>query len=200
MSLLKDLGFDTGEVDIGDAEKKLASGGLPPEGVHHAILEGAGGIPNADGRGWKLVFKIVAGPGEGATVEEALWRPKGDDESKDKKTRNRVAIFAHRLGLLKKVQKGGKEVAVEVEGKNDFCDCLGAACFLDVKHEDEEYEKDGKKRTIKKAKLTFEGVLSPDDKRVKDVPKAKNLAAAQAGVGKPAGVGSGKPADSYADL
>lgn len=197
MGLMNELGLAPGSVNIDDVQKQMAAGGLVPEGVHHAVLETAGAIPNADGRGWRLTFKVIAGAGDGGTVEEALWKPKGDDEKKDAKTRNRVLMFGHRLGLVKR-DKDGK--LVEVEGKHDFCDCLGAPCFIEVKHEDEEWEKDGKKRSIKKAKLTFEGVLSPDDKRVKDVPKAKNIPVPSA-VGQPAGAGAaGAKKDDYSDL
>lgn len=196
MGLLNELGF-TAPPSIGDAEKQMSSGGLPPEGVHHAVLEGVGGIPNAEGRGWKMNFKILAGPGKDMVVEDVVWKAKGDDAKKDARVNNRILIYAHRLGLLKKLIKDGKEVAVEVEGKHEFGDCLGAPCFIEVRHEDEEYEKNGKKHTIKKAKLTFEGVLSPDDKKVKDVPKAANLPPA-ASVGKPAGAAAKK--DDFGDL
>lgn len=197
MGLLAELGIDGGAVNIGDIEKQMASGGLPPEGVHHAVLDAAGPIPNAAGRGWKLTFKIIAGPGAGEQVEEVLWKPKGDDAKKDARIRNRITLFAHRLGLLKKVTgPDGKESAVEVEGKHDFCDCLGAACFVDVKHEEREYEKDGKKHKIKEAKLSFEGCISPEDKRVKDVPKAGSATVASAALSRPAPA----PKDNLADL
>lgn len=196
MGLLNELGM-TAPPSISDAEKQMASGGLPPEGVHHAVLEAVGGIPNADGRGWKMTFKIIAGPGKDMSVEDIVWKAKGDDAKKDARVNNRILIYAHRLGLLKKVNDAsGKEVAVEVEGKHEFSDCLGAPCFIELKHEDEEYEKNGKKHSIKKAKLTFEGVLSPDDKKVKDVPKAGNVPAASS-VGRPGGAAK---KDDFGDI
>lgn len=201
MGLLADLNVNPADVSLGDIEKGMQSGDLPPEGVHHAVLTAVGPIPNCDGRGWKMTFEILAGPGKGATVEDVLWKPKGDDEKKDAKTRNRILLFGHRLGLLKKVTKDGKEVTEEVAGKHDFCDCLGATCFIEVQHEQEEYTKDGKKRQITKAKLTFNGLLSPDDKKVKDakVPTATG-AAVQAAAGKAGGAGQQKPKDNYDGL
>lgn len=181
MGLLNDLGVNPADVSIGDIEKKMASGDLPPEGVHHAVLTSVGPIPNCDGRGWKMLFEIIAGPGKGATVEDVLWKPKGENEKNDAGTRNRILLFGHRLGLLKKVQgKDGKESTVEVEGKHDFCDCLGATVFIEVHHEKEQYEKHGKAREITKAKLTFAGLLGADDKKVKGVAVAAGSAAATA--------------------
>ena len=199
MALLAELGVKGGDVNIGDIEKKMASGDLPPEGVHHAVLTQVGPIPNAEGRGWKLTFEIIAGPGKGATVEEVLWKPKGENEKKDATTRNRVLLFGHRLGLLKKVSgPDGKDATAEVEGKYDFCDCRGATCFVELHHEEREYtdEKSKAKRKITEAKLTFAGLLSPDDKKVKDVPKASGDAAAAAVSSKAAS----KPADNLADI
>jgi hypothetical protein len=179
MSLLKELGISPAEVNITEIETQMAGNGLPPEGIHHAVLSSVGGIPNADGRGWKFLFEILAGPGKGMTVEEALWKPKGDDAKKDARVKNRVLIFAHRLGLLKKVAGAdGKETSQEIDGKHDFCDCLGATCFIKLQHEEEEYERDGKKRKITKAKLAFNGCMGPEDKEVRDGIAAGKIAVA----------------------
>lgn len=184
MSLLAELGIGD-EVNIGDVEKKLASGDLPPEGVHHAVLTQVGAIPNADGRGWKMTFEIIAGPGKGAQIEEVLWKPKGDDEKKDAKVKNRVLLFMHRLGLLVTVP-GGEGKAVPAPGKHDFCDCLGATTFIEIKHEKREFEGKNGKREITEARITFGGLLAADDKKCKDVPKASGQAAAAAVSGKAA--------------
>lgn len=200
MGLLAELGINAADVNLDDVDKKMSSGDLPPEGVHHAVLSQVGGIPNADGRGWKFVFEIIAGPGKGATVEETLWKPKGDDPAKDAKVQNRILMFMHRLGLVKKVSgKDGKDVTVEVEGKHDFCDCLGATCFIEVKHEQRSYTKDGKERQITEGKMTFNGLLSGDDKKCKDVPRASGAAAASA-AGKATTAAAAKPKDDFGDL
>jgi hypothetical protein len=202
MSLLADLGLKPADVNLDDVEKGMAGGSLPPEGVHHAVLLTAGPIPNADGRGWKFEFEIVAGPGKGAVIEEALWKPKGDDPKKDAVTQRRVLLFGHRLGLLKKVKgAGGKDETVEVEGKHDFCDCLGTTCFIKIKHEEEKYEKNGVEKKIKKAKLEFAGLLAPDDKEVKGVPVASgNAAAAAALAGKAGAAAAAAAAQAVNDL
>lgn len=188
MGLFDKIGIAPGQpgaptTNVTEIEKQMAAGGLAPEGVHHAILDAVGAIPGCDNRGWKLTFLIVAGAGNGMRVEETLWKPKGDgDEKKDGKVRNRILLFGHRLGLLKRDGNGN---LVEIEGKYDFGDCIGATCFIEVKHEEEEWTPPGKTVAVKmkKAKLTFDGVLSPEDKRCKDVPKASGLAAAAAGAG-----------------
>ena len=184
MSLLADLNVGP-DVSLTDVEKKMSSGDLPPEGVHHAVLTQVGPIPNADGRGWKFTFEILAGAGKSTTVEETLWKPKGDSEKKDAVTRNRILLFGARLGLLKSVPtRDGKEKLVEVEGKHDFCDCLGATCFIEVQHEEREYEAKGAKKKVTDAKLTFAGLLAPDDKKCKDVPRGTGAAAAAVASGK----------------
>jgi Fe2+ or Zn2+ uptake regulation protein len=182
MGLLNDLGVSASDLPpISDIEKKMASGDLPPEGVHHAVVTAVGPIPNTDNRGWKFNFEIIAGVAKGATVEEVLWKPKGENEKSDATTRNRILLFGHRLGLLKKVKDAsGKEATAEVEGKHDFCDCLGATAFIEVVHEKEKYEKNGKEKEITKVKLTFNGLLSPDDKKVKGVVTAGAGTAAEA--------------------
>jgi hypothetical protein len=64
-----------------------------------------------------------------------------------------------------------------------------------VQHEEREYSKDGKTRKITDAKLTFNGLLSPDDKKVKDIAKATGAAASAAGK-----AAASKPKDNYESL
>ncbi len=202
MGLLAELGFadTTAAPSIDEAAKAMSSGGLPPEGVHFAVLNGYRGIQAHNGnKGHELSFLIVGGPGDGAKVEDAIWNPNPDQDDKKRGTsQRRMIIFGHRLGLL---ARDGSGRAIEVPGKHSFADCLGATCFIEVKHEEEEYEKDGKKRKIMKAKLTFEGVLSPDDKKCKDVAKGAVPAGAVAAAGSAgSGGASAQPVDKYAGL
>lgn len=195
MSLLADLQLMTGDVSLDDVEKKMASGDLPPAGVHHAVLTQVGPIPNTDAGGWKLTFEILAGAGKGATVEEVLWRKSKDDDAKKNATLgNRVLLFGTRLGLFK---EGANGKPVQVEGKHDLCDCLGATCFIEVEHKKRKYEgKDGSEKETTEAKVTFGGLLKPDDKKCKDVPRGTGAAAAAATGSKSAG----KPADNLEGL
>lgn len=180
MGFLADLGIAPGSTSADDVEKSMASGGLPPEGIHHAVLKWAE-APNSKINGHKLIFKIIAGPGEGAEVEDVVWRPKGEDAKKDKKILDRAQLFGKRLGLLK-ADANGK--LVEVEGKHGFGDCLGAACFLELKHEDDDWTTpDGRKKSIKKARVTFGGMIDPTDKRVANVPKGDPAKYRLAGAG-----------------
>lgn len=203
MGLLNDLGVKPGEVNMEDVEKKLAGGDLPPEGLHHAVLRTVGGIPGCEGRGWLLGFEVLAGPGKGAVVEEKLWKPKGENEKKDATARNRILLFGSRVGLFKKVKgTDGKETVGEVEGKSDFCDCLGATCFIEVQHVEETYTKDNKEKRITKAQLAFNGIFSAEDKRIREaspaVPRATGAAAQQAVAAATAGAGAKK--DTFGDL
>lgn len=223
MSLANDLGIgDLNELDMGEAEKQVAMGNLAPEGVHHAVLDTfrQGETPTTGSKFRELGFIITAGPAKGLKAGVTLWVPEpvqesdSDEEKKKKKnSANRIAIFYHRLGLLKKVKGAdGKERPVPVEGKHDLGDCLGATCFIEVKHEEESWDdkKTGQRRSMKKAKLTWEGVLSPTDKRCQGIPTATAAAAeavraaggaavAAGGVGAGAG-GAGGKKDDYSDL
>lgn len=179
MGLEQELGIDIGNVDVNAAAAAVAGNGLVPEGLHHAVLDSVkSGTANSGTPFREFNFKILAGPAAGSNVEHTLWLPHdGQDEAKKKKSINQLAIYMHRLGLKKKVPgPGGKELLVNVEGKHDFADVIGeAVCVIDVKHELEEWtdKKTNKPRSMTKAKLSFEGVLSVDDPRCKDVPKGK---------------------------
>lgn len=202
MGLAAELGVPLESVDLNAAEKAIESGGLCPEGVHHAVLETAGEKTLDNGSKKRvLTFKVLAGPGKDAEVEDDVWLPsEGQDAGKKKKTQNRLTIFMHRLGLLKtKIGGDGKEHLAEVEGKHDFVDCIGTTVFIEVKHEEEAWKdkKTGTDRKAMKAKLTFEGVLKPDDKKCQGVPTGK---APPPGTG-PAAIGGGaKKPDNFDDL
>lgn len=209
MALADDL-VGSGEVDADEVDARAAAGGLAPEGIHEAVLNGAGsvfisGIKRAD----ELVFLITAGPGAGHEVKEPVWMPKGEEEKKDQFTKDRQFRFAHALGLLKKDRKNGKNVFSKIDGKSDFCDCLGTLCFIEVRHEEEEYEKDGKKRKIMKAKLTvMPAIFHHADSQCAKIKKATadQIAALRAGstvggAGAGAGAsGSAAKKDDFSDL
>lgn len=168
MALLDELQLDA-VADANEVEEKMSMGMLPPEGMHHAALVGfKEGTANSGSHFRELRFAIIAGPAKGMEVKESLWAPKGETQEKDEKARNRMRLFAHRLGVLKKVPidgQTGKFRYVPVPGVADFHDVLDkATCVIDVKHE--EYDRTDGKGKGKKAILTFEGVLPCDDKRV----------------------------------
>jgi hypothetical protein len=187
MALLEELGVDPKAVNAKEVEDQIKAGGLPPVGMHHAVLQGfREGSANSGTKFRELVFAILAGPGKGFEVKETLYN------SDKQRGKNRILIFAHRLGLLKK--DGNSFVAIP--GKEEFSDCIGTTCVIDVTHEEREYTDDrGTKKKTTDVKLTFEGVLSMDDPRCKDIPKAG--AAAVAAAGKAA---ASKPKDNYESL
>jgi hypothetical protein len=203
MSLLDDLKIDdAAKVNMAEEQERMASGGLCPKGVHQAVLDAASQlILGGEKRGYKLTFKVLAGPGKDLTAEDVVWLPKGENEATDKKLKTRALMYGSRLGLIKVVKhSSGIEVPAPIEGKTDFCDCLGQIAFIDVIHEEETWEKDGKQRSAMKAKLAYEGVLKPDDKKVTNVPRASS---AQLAASASSPTPSQKPAaakDNYADL
>jgi hypothetical protein len=174
MGILNDLQGYAENVNPDELDKKMSSGMLPPEGLHHAYLNGQRACTaNSGSHGYELTFKILGGTHKGAEVKETLW---ASDKEQGK---NRMMIFAHRLGIFTKVTEAGKSVYKPVEGKSDFIDCLGTEVIIDVKHE--KWEKDGKSGT--KAILTFEGIMSLDDKRAAKVERGAKPAAGSAVAG-----------------
>ncbi len=161
MPLLDELGVDLATMNVTEMEDQVKAGPIPPEGLHHAVLRGFREGQANNGRKFReLVFEIIAGPAKGMTVKESLWN---SDEAKGK---NRVLLFAHRLGVLKR----DGEKLVPIPGVGDFADRVNLAqCFVDIKHKKRSYEKDGEKRETTDAILSFEGILALDDKRAEKV-------------------------------
>jgi hypothetical protein len=172
MPLLEELGVDVATINVAEMEEQIKAGPIPPEGLHHAVLRGFREGQANNGRKFReLVFEVIAGPAKGMTVKESLWN---SDEAKGK---NRVLLFAHRLGVLKR----DGEKLVPVAGINDFGDVIDKAqCFIDIKHKKRTYEKDGEKRETTDAILSFEGILSLDDKRAEKVPRVGVVPASSA--------------------
>jgi len=163
MSVLDRLGVDLEKTNAKELEDSMKGNGLPAIGLHHAVLDGCREVAaNSGSTGYELRFKILGGPAKGLEVKETLW------VTEKEKGKNRVLLFAHRLGMLSKVAKNGQEHYLPVAGKSEFSHCLGAEVVIDVgEHETREHQ--GKKYTD--AKLSFEGVLKLDDKRCEKVAR-----------------------------
>ena len=146
-----------------EVDNAVMNGGIPPEGIHYAQLKGSRDVEAKSGStGRELVFTILAGQAKGQEVKDTLW-----NSDKDAST-NRKILFAHRLGLLKKVGTGDDATYVQADPKKqNFMDVRGVCVFIEVIHEEYEKDKGGKGKS---ARLSFEGIISPDDKRVKGVP------------------------------
>lgn len=203
MSLLESLGIsdeDLREMDPDRVEAEMASGGVIPEGKYHAVLIGAKKHDAKSGsEGEELEFEILAGQFRGSKLKDTLWK------TDNAKGRNRMTMFANRLGLLAAIPVPGskdKKTYAPIEGKSDWCDVLYAQCVIDVTIE--EYEMTDKKtgkpngKKGKANRLAFEGVFKLDDPRVKDVERA----AGTIGVGSTTGYvpTSHAPKDDYAAL
>lgn len=117
------LDHDLGDVDPTKVEDGTRSGGLVPAGKYHARFIGDKDVTSSkQTTGTELHFEILAGPQKGQTVKETLWNSDKDAG------KNRVLLFARRLGLLE--EKNGRYA--KCEGKNDFCDCHGAEVIIKV--------------------------------------------------------------------
>jgi len=166
-SLLSRIGIsDVSKVDAKQIEEEAKNGGLPTPGYHHARLEGVRDFTAGDNSGVELRFKIISGPAKNAEVKTALWFG-----SEKEKAKHRFLLFMHRLGLLTKVEVNGQVQYQPVPGKSEFYHVSqgnAVDVFIDVKHR--EYTgKDGRKGM--EAELSFEGVLSFDDKRCEKCPR-----------------------------
>lgn len=183
--LLDELGIDLDTTNVTEIEDGIKAGPIAPEGMHHAVLIGfREGAANNHRKFRELVFEILAGPGKKQTIKETLWN---SDEAKGK---NRILLFMHRCGLL---TRGADNKFQRIEGKNEFSDVIGAQVIVDVKHKTREYEKEGEKRKVTDAILSFEGVLPLDDPRAAKVARAGGAAVAAA-------VASAPPKAAYDDL
>ena len=163
MSFLNDYSDDL-KKNPDDVEDSVGKQEIPEPGLHHAILNGCREVTSKQNqtRGRELTFRIIAGPAKGLEVKDTLWL------SENEKARSRGLIFAHRLGLLKKVTVDGSSRYESVPGKEDFTHCDGAQVFVDITHE--EYEKKDKTKGYA-AKLSFEGIVSCGDKRTAELPR-----------------------------
>lgn len=200
-SLLEDLDLEHADADA--VETQMKGGGLVPEGMHHAVLYGVRAVTaNSGTTGRELVFKVLAGPAAGMELKETVWSPSGKGADTDAKSRNRLRLFGHRLGLLQKVQTADKKHKYEaIKGKHDFADCFGSEVVIEVRHEDDEWtDKNGKQRKGKKSILTFEGVLELTDPRAKDVPRGGAGAARAAVAAAPAPASAPAGAAQFDDI
>jgi hypothetical protein len=130
---------------------------LPP-GKYYAILDGASvkTAQTSGSTGEELTFRVVGGPFDGREIKDTLWH-RGSDDEKTKRMKNRMLLFALRLGLC---VRDGDKVAY-VEGKSGFCDVLGAKVILDVDQEKWENKQTGKSGV--QARVKFGGVFDVTD-------------------------------------
>ncbi len=168
--------------DANGAEERMKFGGLLPPGKYPAILIGAkrGTSKEKETPFWDLTFSITGGAFKGSEVNDKIYIT---DNSKSK---DRLVIFGHRLGLLKKKEDGSGYV--KVEGKTDLTDCIDTVCVIETILEPD--QKDPNKKWVR---LAFGGVFTPDDPAGKEKGEKKSEPAKAASGDKPAGetVGAG---------
>lgn len=180
MSFFQDIGDDNNAEGV---EERMASGGLIPAGFHPAILNGARNTESKSNNtpGYELTFLITDGPAKGQEHVERVWK-QGKDAEATSKCRDRVKMFAHRLGLIAKSEDG--KSYLPVEGKESFGDVIDTAAIIEINH-----EPDRENKSKVWARLAWNGVHKADD------PDA--LAAVKNGgkkPDKPGGAGQGKGA------
>lgn len=180
--------FDYSKYDPDKLEKDLESGGLIPPGFYRAKLDGATTTTSKESQraGWQLTYKIVGGDHDGATVEDTLWD--GDKPA----SINRVLLFKHRLGVIRRNAETGK--FEKVPDVHDFRDCLDREVIIHVKHEEYERKKDGGKGIA--LRLEFNGIFAADDPKAADKigKPLPEKGEAKAGQGEKSGAGVTTPA------
>lgn len=184
MSVLDEIGDNSAD----GVEERTRSGGILPEGLYHARLNGAKEIESkAKGTpGYELTFVVTAGPFSGAEVTDTLWR------TDHQRSKDRIKLFAHRLGLLKKSADG--KTYVPAEGKSAFLDVLDTPTVIEVAHEQDQH--DPNKKWVR---LAYCGVHDPADAEVKKLLAAGGKRPAKKDDGKAAAGSGGKPADKPAN-
>lgn len=193
MSFFNDFGIGANAAPtVDELEKQMASKDAPPPGVYHAVVDKVD-PPGEKLNGWRVTYKIIAGPESGKVVEDVVWRPVGDDPNKDATTQKRAMLFGHRLGAL---VRGADGKLVDKPGHvGGLCGCVGAVCFIEVEAKERTWtDKKGGTHKVNDAVLTFNGLLKPDDKKVQGVPTAAGTVAAAAAAGAKANAAANPPA------
>jgi hypothetical protein len=151
------------DYDAKAAEARMKAGGMLPAGKYPAKLIGAARTESKQKQtpGWELSFEVTGnGPFSGTPVTDTIY------VTENSKAKDRLVIFAHRLGVLEKKKDGSGYV--KVEGKQDFTDVLDTPCVIEVIHEPD--QKDPNKKWLR---LAFGGVYQPGDPEAKGVGDGK---------------------------
>ena len=156
--------MDLGEYNPAAVEKDMETGGKLPPGKYHVTLSSVGEL-TATQKGVMQVplkFTVLAGPEKGRTITENLnaFRPNAHDD-RDKKSNNRYLLFASRLGELSTA--GGKYSRL----KPNLAACVGAEVVVEIVHQPKKDQP-----TIVYANISFGGIYSVTDPKLKGVPMA----------------------------
>lgn len=166
--------------DAGAAEARMKAGGQIPPGRYPAQLLGAKRTESKAKQtpGWELTFLVTDGPFKGTEVTDTLY------VTENTRSKDRLVLFGHRLGLLEKKPDGSGYV--RAKDKTDLTDCLDAKVVIEVIHEPD--QKDPNKKWTR---LAFQGVFLPNDPELKKPAKSSGptlpgTTAATASAAKPA--------------
>lgn len=151
--------FDTigGDNNADGVEERVTSGGQLPPGFYRAKLDGArdSEVGSNNTPCYELTFLVTAGPFAGVSFTEKLFKA-GKDAAATARCRDRVKLFAHRLGLIGKSADG--KTYTPIAGKEGFGDVLDAECVVEIRH-----EADREDKTKMWARLAYAGVYLPTD-------------------------------------
>lgn len=154
-----------GDNDAKGVEDRMASGGVIPKGFYRVKLNGAKNVQAKDkedgtpgNHGYELTFQIIGGPHDGRDITDKLWR------SDKQAAKDRIKLFASRLGLIVKSADGG--TYSYAEGKKEFLDCLDAEMVLEVIH-----DPDTKDPSKVWPRFAFGGAHDPADPKIVAIMK-----------------------------
>lgn len=160
-AFLDSIGVDE-TYDLNGFEQRVEHEGMVPPGYYHATLHGAKPVvsPQQQMPGWEFVFRVSKGPFVGTEVKMNTYVDRGNSKSKD-----RMVLLGARLGLLKrdaagKVARDESNRPIQVDGKDDFTDCIDTPCIIHVTHRTYDRD-DGRKGTA--LDLSPYAVFAPND-------------------------------------
>jgi hypothetical protein len=171
-----DLNMD---MDLSDVRPdELESGEIVPIGRYHALLEEIKRVSDMTSY-FKLRFKLLAGTnpaGVGHTFQEKLFLTE--------KAKPRLRGIAARMGLLT-TANCGERVTI------NWGDAVGKEFVIEIV----DHEFDGKNGKVKTTQLSYAGIWTLDDERVREVPRHKGQPATASKSKKPKSTG-----DDWEDL
>lgn len=167
---MDDLDLNLSKYDPYAVEQDIETGGKLPAGKYHARLD------KAEVKAWPsgdsytdVTYTVLAGKFAGKTISDKLDHLKEVGEHLEEKKKkaiansnNRFLLFGSRLGLI--ASNNGKYQRV----KGSFADCCGAEAVIDVVHKPDRTDP-----TKTYANVSFAGIFTLSDPKVKDVPRAK---------------------------
>lgn len=162
MSFDNDLYCDFDTSNFREEEELTRGCGPIPDGLYHAVVHSVEQDPSGQNPAIKLTFMVLAG-----TILNQTYRRLCERLFLTQKGKQRVLLFANRLGLLGKPELGQPNV------RKNWGEAVGKQVIVEVANR--EYQnKDGSKKMV--SNLAFAGIWKLDDPKVAQVPRATAVA------------------------